>query len=139
MAKTPDQSAYTSIKKRAEKAKTTHTINHPNQQVKSLMPFAGNPRNDMPAGLPFKLTDYLELVDLTGRVIRDDKRGHIERNIPPILQRLGIEPETWMDLTTKFEENFKDLVGSPTLLDDAIALLNRKRRPSLQNCQVLLS
>jgi len=103
------------------------------------MPFAGNPRNDMPGGLPFKLTDYLELVDLTGRVIRDDKRGHIERNIPPILQRLGIEPETWMDLTTKFEENFKDLVGSPTLLDDAIALLNRKRRPSLQNCQVLLS
>jgi len=55
------------------------------------------------------------------------------------LQRLGIEPENWMELTTKFEENFKDLVGSPTLLDDAIALLNRKRRPSLQNCQALLS
>jgi len=103
------------------------------------MPFAGNPRNDMPAGLPFKLTDYLELVELTGRVIRDDKRGHIEHNIPPILQRLGIEPENWMELTTKFEENFKDLVGSPTLLDDAIALLNRKRRPNLQNCQALLS
>ncbi len=136
MAKTPEHSAHISIKKRAEKAKTAHTINHPNQQVKSLMLFAGN---NMPAGLPFKLTDYLELVELTGRVIRDDKRGYIENNIPPILHRLGIEPESWMELTTKFEENFKDLVGNPTLLDDAIALLNRKRRPSLQNCQALLS
>ncbi len=139
MAKTPELSAHTSIKKRAEKAKQSYTINHPNQQVKNLMPFAGNPRNDMPEGLPFKLTDYLELVELTGRVIRDDKRGHIEHNIPPILKRLGIEPENWMELTTKFEDNFKDLVGSPSILEDAIALLNRKRRPSLQSCKTLLT
>lgn len=82
------------LKKRAEKTKNAHTINHPNQQVKSLMLFSGNPRNNMPAGLPFKLTDYLELVELTGRVIRNDKRGHIESNIPSILHRLGIEPES---------------------------------------------
>jgi hypothetical protein len=139
MAKTPEQSAHTSIKIRAEKAKKSHAINQPNQQVKSLMPFAGNPRNNMPAGLPFKLTEYLELVELTGRVIRDDKRGHIDNNIPPILQRLGIEAKNWMELTTKFEDKFKDLVGSPSILDDAIALLDRKRRPSLQNCKSLLS
>jgi hypothetical protein len=66
------------------------------------MPFVGNPRNDMPAGLPFKLTDYLELVELTGRVIRDDKRGHIDGKIPSILKRLGIEAKNWMELTTKF-------------------------------------
>ncbi len=93
----------------------------------------------MQQGLPFKLTDYLELVELTGGVIRDDKRGHIEHNIPPILQRLGLEPKDWIELTTKFEVYFNNLVGSPTLLDDAIALLNRKRRPSLQNCKALLS
>ncbi len=139
MAKTPEQSAHTSIKKRAEKAKASYAINHPNQQVKSLMQFAGNPRNNMPHGLPFKLTDYLELVELTGRVIRDDKRGHIDRNIPPILQRLGIEPKSWIQLTTKFKEDFTDLVGSPMRIDDAITLLNRKRRPSLQNCKALLS
>jgi hypothetical protein len=103
------------------------------------MPFAGNPRNDMPAGLPFKLAEYLELVELTGKVIRDDKRGHIDGNIPPILQRLGIEPKNWMELTTRFEANFKDLVGSPSMLGDAIELLDRKRRPSLQNCKSLLS
>jgi hypothetical protein len=29
------------------------------------MLFVGKPRNDMPAGLPFKLTEYLEPVELT--------------------------------------------------------------------------
>ncbi len=96
-------------------------------------------QTSMLKNLPFKLTDYLELIELTGRVIRDDKRGHIQHKIPPILQRLGIEAKDWIELTTKFEDNFKDLVGSPTLLDDAIALLNRKRRPGLQNCKALLT
>ena len=139
MAKTPEQSEYTSIKARSLKAKSAHSPNHPNQQEKTLMPFAGNPRNDMPQGLPFKLTDYLELVELTGRVIREDKRGYIEKHQPPILQRLGIEPESWIKMTTSFEKTFKDLVGNPTLMDTAIALLDRKRRPGIANCKALLN
>ncbi len=138
MADTPEDSEYTSVKTRAEKAKSAHSPNHPNQQEKSLMPFIGNPRQDMPDGLPFKLTDYLELVELTGRVIREDKRGHIEKHQPPILQRLDIEAESWMKMTTSFEKTFKDLVGNPTLMDTAIALLDRKRRPGIQNCKALL-
>jgi hypothetical protein len=79
------------------------------------MPFVGNPRENIPVGLPFKLTDYLELVELTGRAIRHDKKGYIEKHQPPILQRLGIEVESWMKMTTSFETTFKDLVGNPTL------------------------
>ena len=93
----------------------------------------------MPKGLPFKLTDYLELVELTGRVIRSDKRGYIDNNQPKILERLGIEQDKWLTLTTSFENSFKDLVGNPARMDTAIALLNRKRRPAIQNCQVLLA
>lgn len=59
VAKTPEQSEHTSIKKRIDKAKKAHLPNHINQQLKSLMPFAGNPRKKMPTGLPFRLTDYL--------------------------------------------------------------------------------
>jgi hypothetical protein len=44
-----------------------------------------------------------------------------------------------MKLTTKFEANLKDVVGSPLMLGNAIELLERKRRPSLQNCKSLLS
>ena len=139
MANTPETSEFTSLKQRAEKAKAAHSANHPNQQVKSLMPFAGNPKHDMPFGLPFKLTDYLELVELTGRVILDDKRGSISNTLPPILERLNIEPDNWLKLTTSFESNFKDLVGNPTALGKAIKLLDRKRRPNLKNCQTLLT
>ena len=138
MSNTPEESEFTSIKQRAEKAKTAYSANHPNQQVKSLMPFAGNPKHDMPFGLPFKLSDYLELVELTGRVIREDKRGRIPNKLPPILQRLNIEPDRWLKLTTSFESIFKDLVGSPTALGKAVELLDRKRRSNLKNCQTLL-
>ena len=93
----------------------------------------------MPFGLPFRLTDYLELVDWTGRQIRQDKRGAIHSKLPPILARLGIEDENWLELTTSFEANFKDLVGSPTSLDQSLSVFKRQRRTSIQNSQALLA
>jgi len=41
----------------------------------TLFPFIGYEREEQPAGLPFKLEDYLELIDLTGRLVREDKRA----------------------------------------------------------------
>ena len=59
-----------------------------------MLKFAGNPRQNMPTGIPYLLTDYLDLVDWTGRMIRKDKRGAISTDLPPILERLSIEPRT---------------------------------------------
>ena len=75
------------------------------------MPFVGNPRKEMPKGLAFKLEDYLELIDWTGRCIRDDKRGSISADLPPILERLQIKREAWLSLTKGFEGLFTSLVG----------------------------
>jgi len=47
----------------------------------------------MPEGLPFKLTNYIELVEWTGKQMRSDKRGAIDENLPPILQRLYFEAD----------------------------------------------
>ena len=49
----------------------------------------------------YSTKDYLELVDLelvdwAGRAMRDDKRGAIENSIPPILERLKLNPETYL-------------------------------------------
>ncbi|VAW88617.1 hypothetical protein MNBD_GAMMA17-2289 [hydrothermal vent metagenome] len=82
MAKTPEASKHTSIKKRIAQAQTAHIANHPQQQSKGLFPFVGNPRDEMPSGLAFKLTDYLELVDWSGRILRKDKRGTCLPNNP---------------------------------------------------------
>ena len=35
--------------------------------------------------------DHLELVDCSGRIIREDKRGHIPAELPNILQRLELD------------------------------------------------
>jgi len=66
----------------------------------------------MPTGIAFSLIDYLELVDWTGRQIRDDKRGSIPDSESPILQRLGISAAHWVYLCTNFESRFKGLVGT---------------------------
>ena len=61
--------------------------------------FAGYPRENMPDGLPFRLSDYLELVDWSGRIIREDKSGYIPDNVPTILQRLDMDARHWVYLS----------------------------------------
>jgi hypothetical protein len=56
-----------------------------------------------PVGIPFEPKNYLELVDWTGRIIRGDKRGAMECDLPSILQRLSLDGEARKILTTEFE------------------------------------
>jgi hypothetical protein len=83
LAESLTDSAHTSIKRCCEQAEQATQPNHKNQQASGLLPFVGNLRAHMPNGLPFRLTDYLELVDWTGRILRDDKRGAISETYHP--------------------------------------------------------
>ena len=112
IAKTPEQSDHTSIKKRIKQILKVKQTGVTEQQPEDLLPFVGNSREDMPEGIPFSLTDYIELVDWTGRIIREDKKGFIPSNTPPILQRLNIEADNWVYLTKHFEQPFTGLVGA---------------------------
>jgi putative transposase len=47
------------------------------------------------ASIPYSFTEYLQLVDWTGRAIRNDKRGHIDAALPSIVARLNIDPDAW--------------------------------------------
>ncbi len=134
LADSPENSDHTSIKQRIAKALQAYQPNHPHQQPKSLMPFAGYERQDMPNGLPFRLTDYLELVDWTGRAIREDKRGHIDNQLSPILKRLNIDAKHWCYLAQNFESKFKGLVGSACKLRQACQKLGYQRTPGLKHC-----
>ncbi|MFT5224546.1 MAG: hypothetical protein ACI8XX_000291 [Polaribacter sp.] len=55
-------------------------------------------------GILFSLKDYLQLVDTTGRMIRPGKRGAIPINLPPILERLSIERQQWLQQSQQFEK-----------------------------------
>ena len=47
--------------------------------------------------LPYYLRHYLELVDWTGRVVRDDKKGAIPEKLEPILEQLGFDESSWLE------------------------------------------
>ena len=93
----------------------------------------------MPKGLPFALDDYLELVDWTGRIIRQDKSGSIPDNYPPILTPLKQQPESWLYLTQNFESKFKGLVGAAYKVKQACETLGYKRTSNLQRCLLYFS
>ncbi|WP_133471638.1 transposase [Paraglaciecola marina] len=111
IAKTPETSKHTSIQKRTQSIKQNN--NHPQQ----LMPFVGNHRGNMPQGIAFSLKDYCELVDTTGRIIREDKRGYINPTQSPILQRLGLDDEQWLTLSTEFEQHFCYAAGAEIMMN----------------------
>ena len=73
------------------------------------------------ASIPFSFKDYLELVDYTGRIIRPGKRGAIAATLPPILQRLGINPKRWHTNSTDFESIYNKHFAK-----------RRSKRPSAQ-------
>jgi len=133
MERTPEVSKHTSIKTRIEVAKANQI------QPKTLFPFIGYERENQPEGLPFKLEDYLELIDLTGRIIRDDKRGSLDVSLAPILQRINLTSEQWLEVSTGFETRFGSAVGSEMLLADYCEHTGIKRRPNLSACKRLLS
>jgi hypothetical protein len=61
--------------------------------------------------LELTFQEYLELLDWTGREIRADKRGSIPESLAPILQRLGIRGEVWVEAVSNFGRWFRTAVG----------------------------
>ncbi len=59
-----------------------------------------------------RLSDYLELADATGRVVREDKRGYISARAQKILKRLNVDEDRWLKMACKFEDCFSSFVGS---------------------------
>ena len=71
--------------------------------LKPLLPFEHRLINEPQTGILSNFEEYLALVDWTRRIIRGDKRGHIDIALPPILDRLQITSEQWRINTTQFE------------------------------------
>ena len=101
------------------------------------MPFVGNLRQRMPKGLIFNLIDYIELLDWTGRIIRDDKRGAIHGATPPILKRLNISTDHWLELSTKFESRFKGIAGCAESIKALCAHFGLTRQVNRSNSKLL--
>src|SRR5262249_16769409 len=76
--------------------------------------------------LPLTLEKYLNLLDWTGRQLREGKRGVIPEGLAPILERLRIRSESWLDLIEHFESLFTSFVGHVNELRKAALLAGER-------------
>jgi len=60
---------------------------------------------------PLSLDVYLELLDWTDRQVRERKRGAIRADLRPILERLHINANVWIDTIERFGRAFHRVVG----------------------------
>jgi putative transposase len=119
LALSPENSDFTSIQLRIRmKAVESDTQGKPGSSTCWLCPVSS--LTNANGILPMTETEYFDLVDRTGRLIRRDKRGAIGDDLEPILQRMGIRPESWSDTVSKFEDKFRLAAGlAPNLRDFA--------------------
>ena len=98
LARTPETSAYTSVRERLE---------HPNPSSLSLF----QDQSEAEGNIPFRLQDYLTLLDWSGRAIRADKPGYIPPHAPPILERLGMQHSATLDYVRHNHEGSANALG----------------------------
>lgn len=111
MAKTPEQSDYTSIQER---------ILHPEETA--LRPFAEQEAE----GIPFHVKDYLELVDWAGREVKIHKRGYIPAETPPILTRLKMDAAPVLDYLARDHIPSSGALGPVSMLKAFAQSVGRK-------------
>jgi REP element-mobilizing transposase RayT len=104
IAKTPETSDFTSIKARLT------ALNSNQETAPCLHPFIGNATNEMLTGIPFRLVDYIELVDWSARQFRTNKQS-MSSGLPPILQRLSINQTKWLKVCSNLEQKRATVIG----------------------------
>jgi REP element-mobilizing transposase RayT len=94
IAKTPEESEFTSIYERIRLLKRSERRTAPTKSQVPLLQFKEAAQKGE-LSIPFSMLDYAALVDWTGRARREDKRGAIDNALPPILKRLNIDSLAW--------------------------------------------
>ncbi|WP_028863806.1 transposase [Psychromonas aquimarina] len=112
MAETVEASEYTSIFERIHGIASREDKGEQNNASKPLLGFVAGECDEQLQGIPYALLDYLELVDWTGRAVRNDKSGAVSEQRPSLLSVLGIESDTWIELASSFGKDYHGAVGS---------------------------
>ena len=126
LAKTQEDSDYTSIKARLLDDSSRNmiaeavlrlidsgTLNHFDTPIRPLMRFADTAANiggdNKPVDvLPMRELEYVRLVDSTGRIVDHKKRGRLDPTLEPILQRLELSAEQWIQASTAFKQHYRN-------------------------------
>lgn len=115
LASTPEGADYTSIQERIRGRRGA------GEPLEPLGDGLGGPGNRLCG-----LDDYLELVDWSGRFVQKDKVGVISRTLPPLLVRLGLQPDGYTRLISRTERRFKNWIGPSHAMQHIAGLLGRR-------------
>jgi REP element-mobilizing transposase RayT len=124
LAKTPEASEYTSIRARLQNDRQASTetapvtrmlgrgeLHHFELPIRPLLGFASTTERtggmNTADTLPVREADYLQLVDQTGRLIIDGKRGRLDPSLAPILDRMGLSTTQWVWASTNFSKHYR--------------------------------
>ena len=105
ISESPETSDFTSFKARVTGDSKTMT-SEPRSDSSCLLGFSDE--NPPDVGLPIRKSEYLKLVDYTGRTVRHGNPGKVDNNMAPILERLGIGADQWLDASTDFRRHFRN-------------------------------
>jgi len=125
IAETPETSDFTSVQQRIEawqnrQKSATKDENAPktgdatslDATIVELLEFSDDSKEGTENAIPYSITDYLELVDWSGRAIVEGKKGFIPEQLPPILQRLNMRPEQYLAYVRKPKYGFANALGA---------------------------
>ena len=80
---------------------------HDRLSLRSLMPFSDARRNRGNSSLPIREGEYVKLVDMTGRVATRGKRGRVDPTLAPVLERLKISADDWIEASSDFRRSYR--------------------------------
>ena len=117
----PENSEFTSIQERIHQywSKTQQKPKKPAQYQeqqaypigKGLMKFQSKAQTEQTT-LPISRKEYFELLDWTGRILRQNKKGKIPNHLKPILQRLDLNENQWIESLKTFRHRFFHVIGN---------------------------
>ena len=152
LADSPENSAYTSLRERLDVRLNGVAVvdGHPENDLAGvgkelvpkadLLPFVGqvSVASQAPC-IPFELLDYIQLVDCTGRAVREDKCGAIDSRLPDILARLGIASQVWLATCCHVEERFGRAIGSVANINRLCERIGQRWVRGISHCRRLYS
>ena len=138
LAATPETSNFTSLKTRIDAWR-----NPEEYSADWLFPLNNSPSSNQDKinqgkCLPITLKELMKLVDNTGRAVRTDKRGAIDKDLLPILERLEFDAKQWIKLIANYDTSFKRFVAKASKMNQLAHLLKLRWLQGTKACNQLL-
>jgi hypothetical protein len=144
LAEAIEASDYTSAKKRLEALLQQQSASRPAAQELAdgslapvhlderhaplgAQPSASGRRCSDKGFLNMTAQEYLTLLDWTARQLVPGKAGVTPAELPPILERVGLKPGSWLKLVGKFGKLFHNVAGKPHTIADNRSRLSKRR------------